>query len=326
MDTRRKNNALLFLKNEKVKNTISNLLPVIGFVFIIVFFGIMTKGVSLSPFNIKILINQAIVVAIIATTATFIFSMGAFDISIGAVTCFAAVVGAIAANATKSPIVMFAMCMVSAIALSLMNGFCIAFLKLPSFIVTLATMNIISAAVTLVIGTTDLITLEMDVDYLDQIYIKIIVLIVVMLLSVILFDFTKLGKSNKIIGGNQTVASLSGISITKNILATFLVSGIGIGLGAFLLLVRTGSVSSQTASSMGFDIIMAMVLGGMPISGGAKSKITAALIGAFTITALNNGLVIMGASVGALQAIRGVIFLIIITLMLLNQREKLLPR
>lgn len=314
------NAAVSFMKN------IPELVPLLGLIGVVVFFAITTNGLSVSAFNIKILINQIVVLAVIATGSTFIFTMGSFDISLGSVTCLASVFGALAANATGSPAIMLIVCVISAVCVSLVNGACIALFKLPSFIVTLATLNIMTAGASLIIGATNMITITKDITHLDTIFVKIVVLLAIMVISVFMFKFNKLGRGNKIIGGNQTVAVQSGISVLKNTMYTFILSGIGIGFGSFLLLARTGSVSVQTGSALGFDIIIAIVLGGMPISGGARSKITAAIIGATTITALNNGLVILGGSTGALQAVRGVLFLTVVGLMIIRYRDRLLPR
>jgi ribose transport system permease protein len=309
-----------------IKKHIPEFVPLLGLIGVVVFFAAATKGLSISPFNLKILVNQVVILAVIATGSTFIFTMGAFDISLGALTSLASVLGILAANASGSVIVMLIVCIGAAVSISLANGACIAFFKLPSFIVTLATMSIMTAIVSLVIGTSSMITIEEDISYLDTTRIKITVLSVVIILSVFMFHYNKLGRSNKIIGGSPVVATQSGISIVRSTIATFFISGIGIGLGSFLLLARTGSVSAQTASSLAFEIIIAIVLGGMPISGGARSKITAAIIGASTITVLNNGLVILGMSTGALQAVRGVLFLVVVGLMVLQHREQYLPR
>lgn len=312
------------LANHKIP--ISEFVPLLGLIGVVVFFAVTTKGLSISPFNLKILLNQVVILAVIATGSTFIFTMGAFDISLGALTSLASILGILAANASGSAVVMFIVCIVSAVLISLANGACIAFFRLPSFIVTLATMSIMTAVISLIIGTSSMIAVEEDISYLDTTWVKITVLSAIVILSVVMFHYHKLGRSNKIIGGSPVVATQSGISIVRSTLATFFISGIGIGLGSFLLLARTGSVSVQTASSLAFEIIIAIVLGGMPISGGARSKITAAIIGASTITVLNNGLVILGMSTGALQAVRGVLFLVVVGLMVLQHREQFLPR
>ena len=72
--------------------------------------------------------------------------------------------------------------------------------------------------------------------------------------------------------------------------------------------------------------MVALVLGVMPLSGGPRSKISAAIIGAATITILNSGLTIIGVGPGTIQIFRGVIFLAVVLVASLNYRTQLLPR
>lgn len=308
------------------KAALSELVPLFGLVAVVAAFAIVTKGTSVSVFNLKILLNQVVILAVIATGSSFIFSMGNFDISLGACTCLAAVVGALVRNAHGHAAVVILACLATAICISMANAACIALFRLPSFIVTLAMLMIINAAVSLIVGSMSVVTLAPDLGSFDTTAVKLAVLVVVIVLALAMFSFHRLGRSNKIVGGSPTVARYSGISILRNTLLSFLVSGIGIGLGAFVLLARTGSVSPATGSGLGFDIIIAIVLGGMPISGGARSRITAAIVGAFTITALNNGLTVMGASPGVLQLVRGLLFVTVVGLMALRNRQRLLVR
>lgn len=311
-----------FIKNLKL----TNFIPLIAFLLVLIFFGITTKGLFFSSFNINILINQSVILAIIATGAIFIFSMGYIDISIGAIICFSGVISIILANFSKSLVIMFLTCLLCAIIISAINGISIAFFKLPSFIVTLAVMNILTAIVTWILGLNSMITIKNNFSYLDTVEIKLLSLFFMVVLSIIAFNYTPLGRGNKLIGGNPIASYLSGISIVKNTIISFILHGIGIGIGTFLLLIRTNSVSIQTGSSFAFDVIIALVLGGMPITGGPRSKITAGIIGAFTITTLNNGLIMLGISTGHLQLIKGILFLIVLSILTIGNRGRLLQR
>ena len=97
-------------------------------------------------------------------------------------------------------------------------------------------------------------------------------------------------------------------------------------LAAFLLMLRTRTVGNTTGGSLGNDVMVALVLGGMPLSGGPRSKISAGLVGAITITVLNSGLTMMGLSTGQVQIIRGIVFIIVVLVSSLSYRGKLLPR
>ena len=92
------------------------------------------------------------------------------------------------------------------------------------------------------------------------------------LLCAVLFNYTGLGREVRILGGNPTTARQSGLNITKVKMLAFLVGAIGVGLAAFLLLLRTRTVGYMTAVSTGTDVLVALVLGGMPLSGGPRSR------------------------------------------------------
>lgn len=309
---------------QKVKQNSSSLISLAGLVLVFALFGIWSGGASLSEYNLRTLVNQGIVTAIVATGATFIFSMGMLDISLGATTCVAAVLGAHAANAGFGFVGILAVCIVTAVVVSAFSGMCITLFKLPAFIVTLAMMNILNAVASLLIGDNTTITIPGEFLVYDTLEVKLVCLAVVLVVCVFCFNFLKIGRRNKIIGGNQVNAVQSGIHISKSVIISFCISGLCVGIAAMVLLFRSGAASATTGSSLGFDIIIALVLGGMSIEGGARTKITNGLVGAFTITQLNNGLIIVGMPNGVIQAIRGVIFLIIVTLMALKSRTKYL--
>ena len=106
-------------------------------------------------------------------------------------------------------------------------------------------------------------------------------------------------------------------------------AGIGVGLGAFLTLVYTPSVTATTAGGIGMNVIVAIVFGGMPISGGPRSRIYSALMGGFSFILLNNILKLLisgNAGYGIIQIISAVFFLAVVFITGINYRTKLLAR
>ena len=143
------------------------------------------------------------------------------------------------------------------------------------------------------------------------------------LFSILLFHLTPVGRYIKMVGANTQAAELTGMARSKALTIAFLMAGIGAGLAGLLLIFRTGSISNTTGGSINMDVMLAIVLGGMPVYGGSKSKAYAPIIGAITVTALNNGLLMIGVSASFLQGVRGVIFLLL--LLIGNKRPVLLP-
>jgi ribose transport system permease protein len=300
--------------------------PIIGFVLIALFFFILTEGKIFSPTNLKSLTNQVLITALVGIGAVFVFGAGAFDMSMSGSVCLTAIIGAKVAMATGSlPAMLFA-CLIVSILLGIIKGLLAAYVDVPFFIVTIVIGALLGALGLLIMGKETVLSINNIPVIKDMTPINIITLGGFFLFGLILFDYTKIGKSCKLIGGNAIAARQSGINIEKNKIIAFLIAALGVSLAAMIILLRTKTASPTTGGTIGIDIMVALVLGGMPLSGGPRSRISAALIGAATITVLNSGLVIIGAGTGTIQIFRGVIFLAVVLVASLNYRTQLLPR
>jgi ribose transport system permease protein len=305
---------------------ISDFAPVIGFVLISVFFFVITDGKIFSLTNLKSLTNQVLITALVGIGAVFVFGAGAFDMSLSGSVCLTAIIGAKVGMATGSIPVMLAACLAVALALGIIKGLMAAYVDVPFFIVTIVIGALLGALGLLIMGKETVLTMTNIPTISDMTLVNIITLGGFYLFGLVLFNYTKIGKSCKLIGGNAVAARQSGINIEKNKIIAFLIGALGVSLAAFIILLRTKTASPTTGGTIGIDIMVALVLGGMPLSGGPRSKISAAIVGAATITVLNSGLVIMGADTGTIQIFRGVIFLAVVLVASLNYRTQLLPR
>ena len=306
--------------------TLSDLAPLIGFVLIVGLFFWLTQGKILNPTNLKSLTNQVIVTALVALGAVFVFGAGALDMSLSGSVCLTAIIGAKVAMATGSIPATLLACLIVSLVLGLLKGLLAAYLDVPFFIVTIVIGALLGALGLLIMGKETVLSISNLPVITDMTGLNIITLGGFYLVGLILFNYTQIGKSCKLIGGNAVAARQSGINIGVNKIIAFLIAAIGVCLAAFIILLRTKTASPTTGGTIGIDILVAMVLGGMPISGGPRSRISAAIIGAATITILNSGLVMVGLSTGTIQIFRGVIFLAVVLIASLNYRTQLLPR
>ena len=258
-----------------------------------VFCGIVSsKGYRLDMY-IKIIFNEGIVLSIVATGAIFIYTLGSFDISLGAATLFSATLGVMTYNATENFILMIVVILLSGIVCSLLNSVLASIFHIPVFVTTVAMMSVLSAIASQIIttkgGAVGGISIPSEVvKHLDTSAFKIIVLVIWVVVCAFIFDYTKFGRREKFVGGNPICAQLSGIKYNTYAILGFLLAGIGVGIGAFMTLVYTPSVTTTTAGDIGMNIMVAIVFGGMPIAGGARSKIYAAVVGGFSYIILNN--------------------------------------
>ena len=319
----------------KNKKMMISALPFVALVVLLaVFCGIVSsKGYRLDMY-IKIVFNEGIVLSIVATGAIFIYTLGSFDISLGAATLFAATLGVLTYNATENFALMIIVILLAGIVCSLVNSVLASIFHIPVFVTTVAMMSVLSAIASQIIttkgGAVGGISIPSEVvKHLDNSAFKIGVLVIWVAICVFVFDYTKFGRREKFVGGNPICAQLSGIKYNTYAILGFLLAGVGVGIGAFMTLVCTPSVTTTTAGDIGMNIMVAIVFGGMPISGGARSKIYAAVVGGFSYIVLNNILDLLIDSTsgyGITQIVSAVFFLIIVYVASVNYRSQTLPR
>ena len=319
----------------KNKKMMISALPFVALVVLLaVFCGIVSsKGYRLDMY-IKIVFNEGIVLSIVATSAIFIYTLGSFDISLGAATLFAATLGVLTYNATENFALMIIVILLAGIVCSLVNSVLASIFHIPVFVTTVAMMSVLSAIASQIIttkgGAVGGISIPSEVvKHLDNSAFKIGVLVIWVAICVFVFDYTKFGRREKFVGGNPICAQLSGIKYNTYAILGFLLAGVGVGIGAFMTLVYTPSVTTTTAGDIGMNIMVAIVFGGMPISGGARSKIYAAVVGGFSYIVLNNILDLLIDSTsgyGITQIVSAVFFLIIVYVASVNYRSQTLPR
>ena len=321
------------------RNKIGQLMvTILPFVALIVLFALFVGVVSMKGYRLdmylQIVFNEGVVLAVVATGAIFIYTLGTFDISLGAATLFAATMGVLAYNATENMALMILAIFASGIICSLLNSVLASVFHIPAFVTTVAMMSVLTAVASQIITTKGgalggISIPSVIVKDMDNPGFKIILLAVFFLVCFFTFNLTKAGRRQKFIGGNPVCATLTGIEFNKYTILAFTIAGIGVGLGAFLTLVYTPSVTTTTASSIGMNIFIAIVFGGMPISGGARSKIYASLVGGFSFMLLNDILDLVidsSAAYGITQLISAVFFLAVVYVTSMNYRTQMLPR
>lgn len=321
-------------KKQQKKNfgAIGNFAPFIGLVVVVIIFTVLTGGRLLSVTNLQNMSNQMVVTALVAIGAVFVFGVGNFDMSLGGGVLFSAVLGAMAAVRTGNIFVALIVCLLVSAVLAVVKGLFSAYVEVPFFIFTIVLGSVISSVVLVIMGSETTVYLSNAVkeiptlNFTQMSIVNVVCLLAYYLACLFLFNYTPIGSQAKMMGGNRASAQQSGIDLKKMQVLTFLISSVGIALAAFILILRTRTISSATAGSTGTDVLIALVVGGMPVSGGPKSKISAGLLGALIVTVLNSGLTMMNLSTATIQTVRGLVFIIVVFVASFSYRGKLLPR
>lgn len=319
------------MKTNNLKKYIMNFAPLFGLIVLLAGFFIIgtIKDINIS-YGMKAIINQSVVVAVVATGAIFIYTLGSFDISLGASAAVSALLGGMVYNKTESIWVMALVCIGVAVLISLFNSVLASVFNLPVFVTTIAMLSVLNALVLVLIkvnGTGSEIAVPAPaVKPYNNMTMKVVSLVAFLVICIFVFSFTKAGRREKFLGGNPLCAKLSGISIKKYSIIAFVMAGLGVGLGSFLTIIYAPTLTRNTASSVGMDVIIAIVFGGMPVSGGARSKIYAAVIGAFSMTLLSQIMIMFNLDSGVGQMVKAAIFILVVFVSTSDQRGKLLPR
>jgi putative multiple sugar transport system permease protein len=356
----------------------------IALVVIMVLFQILTHGTLFKPLNLTNLVLQNSYIIIMALGMLLVIVAGHIDLSVGSVAGF---IGALAAVLmVKSGLNFVAatvLCLIAGGVIGAAQGYWIAYLKIPSFIVTLAGMLVFRGLTlallagesigpfptqfqllssgfipdflgsigsfhltSLVIGVlvaatmfyTSLRTrlnrqkhgfqggplwffilehalisgLFLYLIYLLASYKGIPNVLVVMGILIAFFTFvtmrTTIGRRIYALGGNEKAARLSGVKTERLTFFTFITMGVLAALGGLIFVARLNTATPKAGVGFELDVIAAVFIGGASASGGV-GKVLGAVVGAFIMGVMNNGMSIMGIGIDWQQVIKGLVLL-----------------
>ncbi|MEU1160320.1 substrate-binding domain-containing protein [Streptomyces sp. NPDC005921] len=261
---------------------------------------------------------QAAVTAILAFGVTFVIVAAGIDLSVGSVAALSATV--LAWSATQHGVPVFlavVLAVATGVAAGLVNGFLIAYGKLPPFIATLAMLSV-ARGLSLVISEGSPIAFPDSVSHLGDtlggwLPVPVLVMIVMGLIAAFVLGRTYIGRSMYAIGGNEEAARLSGLRVSKQKLAIYALSGLFAAVAGIVLAARLSSAQPQAANGYELDAIAAVVIGGASLAGGT-GKASGTLIGALILAVLRNGLNLLNVSAFWQQVVIGVVIALAVLL------------
>jgi ribose/xylose/arabinose/galactoside ABC-type transport system permease subunit len=269
----------------------ARLIPFLALILVTGFFSITGGERFVSLNNAEFLLQQSAVIAIPAFGVTLVIIAGSIDLSVGSVVALTGMVAAVVAASQGAVIGMLAGLLVG-IGAGLLNGFAFAVLKVPSFMVTLGMLSV-ARGLTIVVSDSQ----PQNVDTSFQVIGRIPGILLLFLLCFVgvtlLLNQTAFGRQAVAVGGQERVARLSGVPITRLKVLLFVFSGIMAALGGLALTARVGAATPNAAQGFELTAITAVVLGGTPLTGGIGSM-TNTVVGALIISMLLNGMVILG--------------------------------
>ena len=280
-------------------------------------------------YNIGSVLQAASAYAVMALGATFIYSMGNMDVSLGQQVGVYAI-SMILIGGIKGVVIGFLISMAIALACGAFNGAVAVFLGLPSIVTSLFLLFFFTGAQLLLMEQqgTNSISLEIALKPANRTAYNLLLVAIVVVMALVvtyLFNYTKLGRYTRAIGANETVAKQSGINTTLWKVIAYMTLGFCVAVGSLIMLVRTGSAGKGTGTGYAMDIMICLILGGMPLSGGMKSRVRCALIGTFTYVLLTNDLTTMGIDLNQINFVKAIVFIVIV-LLTCRKKDGVMPR
>lgn len=238
---------------------------------------------------------QVSTVAIAAIGSTLVILTAGIDLSPGSAAALTTCVLAILVKnmGVPLPLGMLAV-LILGIGMGLLNGFFSTYGRIPSFVVTLATMSIFRGLAFLVTDGHPIFSIS---PFLENLFygkilgipLPFIYMLVLYALTAVFLRYTRSGRAIYAIGGNESAAHLSGIHVNRTRLLAFILAGLAAATAGVLMAARLNSGSPNYGVGLELAAIAAAVIGGASLAGG-HGNIISTLFGAFTVGVVQNGL------------------------------------
>jgi len=294
-------------QKKSVMTMIRVLLPIAGLLIVFILFNILTQGRMIG--NMPLVLSQVYVTLIASMGVFFIMTMGGLDFSQGSILGMAAIVVCILSK-TSIPLAIIGGILTGAL-IGAINGYFYVNRKIKSFIVTICTMFLFRGFIKYLTTNAPVAGSAALINY-DSTALKVTCTLVILIIGFICFRYTRFGIDLKAIGAGEKAAMFSGIRTDRMKFLMYVLAGALTGFAAFINVIKVGSVTSSGGNQLETQILIALVLGGMPISGGAKVRFENIVVGSLLYVVLNSGLTMMGFSTQMMQLIQGVVFLIFV--------------
>jgi len=251
--------------------------------------------------NLTNILVQASVIALLAGGQTFVILTGGVDLAVGALTALAgAVAGHLMIKLGVDVYLAMGVALAIGAAVGLFNGYLVAFVGIPSFIVTLGGLTLWRGLAFESTGGFDNAGMPEPMPFIGYgewlgVPMPIVITAVYFVVMAFVLSSTKLGRYVYAMGSNEMGARQVGIPIKGYKLAVYVVSGLSCALGAIVLMARMDSSSGKMAQMFELDAIAAVILGGTSLFGG-RGSIWGSLLGAILITMVRNGMNLMEIS------------------------------
>ncbi len=265
--------------------------------------------------NLVNIVRQGSMLGIASVGMIFVMIIGGIDLSVGSMVTFVNIIVAyFMVNAGMNPVLSAFIGIAVATLIGFANGWIVANIRIPALIVTLATQIIFEGWAYIIAGGMPIFGFPKSFAVLGQGYvgfipIPVIVMIICLIIGSFVLNKTFFGRHFYAVGSNAEASELSGVRVKRVHYLAYSLCGFFAGLAGVVMLSRTNSGQVMAGKGFEFDVISALVLGGVSVTGGSGS-ISCAVAGILIMQVLSNGFVLCGISTYLQMVIKGCVLLV----------------
>ena len=276
--------------------------------------------------NLKDVLVQAAVLAIVAFGMTFVIIAAELDLSVGSGVALASVVSALVMRDSQSVILGVLAGIGTGTAIGIANGAIVTKLRVPSFIATLGMLEIargIALALTngaVISGLPNSVTNIANGEFLGLRW-PIWITVVVFVILTLVLRRTTFGVRVMAVGGNREAARLSSVPVDRVRLLAFVITGVCVGIAGVITTARVSTGQPNTGTLLALTAIAAIVVGGTSLLGG-RGSVARTLWGVLLLSVVQNGLDLKGVNDDLQSVVIGLVFILAASTDLLRRRAR----
>jgi len=259
-----------------------------------------SNSTFLSTGNIEAMLVSAAILIVLAVGQTFVITTGGIDLSVASTMTLAAVAFGLTFEHTSQLWLSCVLAVLVGAAVGAVNGLLVSVGKITDFIATLGTLSAASGLALIMangnpITVIDSTLLKLSSGGIGIFGYSFVVAAILALVAHVVYFRSRFGTHVLATGGSAEAATATGVRTKRIKLAVYVISGTLAGVAAILLVSRVGAAEPAANTTFLLNSVAAVVLGGVSLFGG-RGSIVGPVLGALLLTALTNGLTLLGVS------------------------------
>jgi ribose/xylose/arabinose/galactoside ABC-type transport system permease subunit len=286
-----------------------------AFLAAIVFFAVAKPATFLTLDNARAILDDTSVLVVLAVGVTAVLVIGEFDLSVGFVVGLAAAAGIGTMAFRGWPVwAAIAITLAAGAIAGLANGIAVAYVRIPSFVATLA-IGSIAAAVELAITKTSIFEgippsyLDIALTRVGTIPLRAIIAAAVVVLFLVILRATVFGRHASSIGDNPAAAVLAGVAVARVRVAAFVLAGLTAGLAAVLVTASAGSYYPNLGTGYLLPAYAAAFLG-LSLGSGLRFNVLGSYLGVLLLGTVTTGLTMMNQPSWVAALVQGLVLIV----------------